>query len=402
MHYFILTIFLISSLFAKNSEFSIIIDKSSQNIFYDISQSSSNMLSSALFLKKEAQEEKKEPKTYTNAFDYLSSLSESSGMKMQLIRIDDKAKILFDKSTNLTNFDKVYTYTKTEQNEYIVIGSNTNNELLYAKLNENTEIITSKTISGTLQNKINALLSLKDGSLLIIGSSATTKSQSYDLFNQGLGLNDIYILKISKDGTLLWGKKYGTQYDDNGIDAIEASDGTIVVLGQTNHEKQHGITTLRLTPDGDQIWINHSKNEKNTTANKIVALKNGNFLLSLSVEDEMSKEQIRLIKFDIHKNILLDKVIATRYASVLKDIKEYANGQFAGVGYVKDKEDTDALAVMLDKNFNILAQEHYGDIAYDTFEKVSILKNGQIAAIGTKANKIWVVKLDKNLSIAGK
>ncbi|MDD3475775.1 MAG: OmpA family protein, partial [Sulfurimonas sp.] len=210
---------------------------------------------------------------------------------------------------------------------------------------------------------------------------------------------------FSSRGELLWSKKYGSPEDDSGIDAVEAEDGSIVILGQKSSGSSKIPTILRVTQNGEKIWLFDIKGEKNTTAHKILKLRDNNFVLSLSQANDLNKEQIRLLKIDLQKNILLDKIIYTNYASVLKDIKEFSDGKIVGVGVVEDTYNTDGLAMLLDSKFKLLTQEHYGSDARDAFYALTILHNSQIGVAGIHTDKesqesnMWIVKLDSNLKM---
>jgi outer membrane protein OmpA-like peptidoglycan-associated protein len=406
MHYILALILLTVSLCAKSTDFSIIIDEPFNNALLDVTQDYDRSISAVGFVKTYKNSSAHKGTTYTNAFDYLESLSNSHGSQIHLVKVDNKANILLRKSTNLSNFNEAVAVVKTPENGYFIGGYTLDGSLLILKLDSNGNIIFNNTFGTSNYDKMSNLILLRDGGVLAIGSSATTRSQHDNLFETGLGLNDIYISRFSKDGTKLWSKKYGTQYDDKGIDAVEANDGSIVVLSQTNYDKFRNISIMRITENGNKIWLKHYKNEIITTPYKLIQLRDNNFVASLTQENDMHKEQIRLIKFDLQKNILLDKVIGTTYASVLKDIKEYSDSKLIGVGHVKDRYNTDALAMLLDSEFTMLSQEHYGDDEYDAFEGVTILHNSQAAAVGLHTNKesqesnMWIVKLNRDISMA--
>jgi hypothetical protein len=147
---------------------------------------------------------------------------------------------------------------------------------------------------------MNNLILMSDGGVLAVGSSISSGSSSDSMFNSGLGNNDIFITRFSKDGNRVWLKHYQKQ----------VNDGNTVI------------------------------------PKKIIRLKDNNFVLVLTQYNHMRKEHIRLIKFDLYQNILLDKEIFTTYPSEINDIKEYSDGKFIAVGYVKDTYNTDGLAMI--------------------------------------------------------
>lgn len=120
----------------------------------------------------------------------------------------------------------------------------------------------------------------------------------------------------------------------------------------------------------------------------------------------MRKEHIRLIKFDLYQNILIDKEVFTTYPSEINDIKEFSDGTFIAVGYLKDASNTDGLVMVLDAALLLLNKEHYGSENYDTFNAAKILNNSQVAVVGEHTNNnsqetnMWIIKLNKDASMA--
>jgi len=404
MKYILILLLIISSLHAK--EFSIVIDKPFNNALFDITEDYDRGISAVGFSREYKDSTSSANTEYTNAFDYLSSLSSAQGSQMHLVKIDKHANIILNKNANLPKFNEAIALVKTPTNGYFVGGYTLGGELLIAKLNSNGNLVFKKTFGTKNYDRMNNLILLSDGGVLAIGSSSTSRSAHDSMFNTGLGLNDIFIARFTKDGRKLWSKKYGTEYDDRGIDAVEARDGSIIVVSTTNYDTNKNITLMRITENGNKIWLKHYKEENKVTPYKIIKLRDDNFLLSLSKQNEMNKEQVRLIKFDLQRNVMIDREIYTSYSSALKDIKEYSDGTIIGVGYVKDTYDTNALAMLLDNTLSMTHQEHFGDENYDIFNAVTILHNSQAAVAGINTNKdsqesnMWLAILNRDATIA--
>ncbi|MBL0708676.1 MAG: hypothetical protein JJW00_06485 [Sulfurimonas sp.] len=405
MHKIIILIFLLTSLYSKSSDFSVIVDEPFNDALFDITQDYDGQIS-ATGISRHYEATSVKSKTYTNAFDYLSSVSDSFGSRMHLLKIDDFANLTINKSFKMSKFSEAIALVKTPSNGYFIGGYTLDGSLMILKLDSNGNTIFTKIFGTKNYDRMSNLVRLRDGGVLAIGSSITSRSRNDSLFETGLGLNDIYLTRFNKDGIKIWSKKYGTSYDDRGIDAVEAFDGSILVLSTTSYGKNKNVTLMRTTENGNKIWLKHYKAESIITPYKIIKLRDNNFLISLSHKDNMNKDQVRLIKFDLHKNVLFDTTIATTYASGLKDIKEYSDGSLIGVGYVQNGYNTDALVMLFDSSLNMLHQEHYGSSNYDIFNAVTILRNSQAAAAGistykdSQSSNMWVVKLNRDATIA--
>ncbi|NPA60596.1 MAG: hypothetical protein GXO30_09095 [Epsilonproteobacteria bacterium] len=398
---------LLTSIYANTSNFSIIIDKPFNDALFDVTQDYDRDISAVGFSQNYQQADNSNI-SYTNAFDYLKSVSNSIGTQMHLIKIDMDANIKINSPIKISKISKAVGVLKTPTNGYFIGGYTLDGSLSVLKLDSKANLIFNKTFGTKNYDKMNKLVKLRDGGVLTVGSSITSRSRVDDIFENGLGQNDIYIARFRKDGKKLWSKKYGTSYDDKGLDAVEALDGSIIILGVTSHNNHKNLTLIRITQNGDKIWLKHYNDTKTITPYKIIKLRDNNFLISLSQKEGLKKEQIRLIKFDLHKNILIDKIIKTNYASALKDIKEYSDGILMGVGYVRDTSNTDALVMVLDSYLNLQHQEHYGAKNYDMLNSLSILHNSQALAVGiytyenSQESNMWLLKFNKDGTIAQK
>lgn len=398
-------IFLAATLCAKESDFSLIIPHPFDAALFDITEDYDKTISAVGF-SKEYKTSSSQSKSYTDPFEYLSSISENYGTNMHIAKVDHRAQIILSEAIKLSKMSEAVSIIKTPKNEYIVGGHTMDGELLIVKLRNDAKIISTLSFGTNNNDTMSKLIYLRDGGLLAIGSSATSRSHQDRLFEQGLGQNDIFITRFSADGKKMWTQKHGTHNDDRGVDAVEAEDGSIVVVATTTYDEYKEITLMRLDENGNKIWLEHLQSEHLALPKKIIALKERNFLLSVVQYNDAHKESIRLIKFDLHKNILKDKVIYTTYPSALLDIEEFADQSLVGVGYTKDTHNSDALVMLLSANLDMLSQEHYGGENYDAFHAVKILHNSQVAAAGiytheySQTQNMWIAKLNRDGSMA--
>jgi outer membrane protein OmpA-like peptidoglycan-associated protein len=396
------------SLYAKE-DFSVIVHKPYDAALFDVVEDYDRTISAVGF-SKEFKANYNSQNVYHDPYEYLAHQSTKYGSQMTLIKVDNSANIILSKVAKLNRFNKAVALTKTPTNGYFVGGYTLDGSLVLAKLDANANLLYSKLFGTKNYDRMSNLVALSDGGVLAVGSSFTSRDTVDSMFQTGLGNNDIFITRFSKDGKILWSKKYGTAYDDNGIDAVEAADGSIVVVSTLASDKRREVTFMRLTENGNKIWLKHFISDANARnlviPKKIIRLRDNSFVVSLIQYNQVQKEHIRLIKFDLYQNILADKEIQTSYPSALLDIKEFSNGSLMGVGYVKDKLNTDALAMLLNSDLSMLKQEHYGGENYDIFYALTILHNSEVAAVGIHTDNnsqeanMWLVKLKSDASMA--
>jgi len=394
---------------SNNNKFSVIIHKPFNAALFDITEDYDRTITAVGF-SNEYKQNANPSQTYTNAFDYLESVSNKYGSQMTLVKVNNKAEVILQKLAKLSRFNKAVAVVKTPTNGYFIGGYTMDGSLLVAKLDANANIVYSRIFGTKNYDRMSNLVQLSDGGVLAVGSSFTSRDTNDPYFKTGLGNNDIFITRFSKNGQILWSKKYGTQFDDNGIDAVEAQDGSLLVVSTMASQRQRQVTFMRLTENGNRIWLNqfiqNTQKENLVVPKKIIRLRDNSFVVSLIQYNQVQKEHIRLVKFDLYNNILADKEISTTYPSGLMDIKEFSNGTLMGVGYVKDKHNTDGLAMLLDASLSMLKQEHYGGENYDIFYSLAILHNSQVAVAGihtdnySQEGNMWIVKLNSDATMA--
>ncbi|MFA7327685.1 MAG: T9SS type A sorting domain-containing protein [Candidatus Kapaibacterium sp.] len=106
------------------------------------------------------------------------------------------------------------------------------------KLDKNGEIIWKKNYGGSGSETIYSVIESNDGSYVFAGGSA---SFDFDLeYAQTRGYDDIWITKITPQGEIIWTKTYGGSSGEFAFSIIENKDGGLVLTGQT-YSKDYNI-----------------------------------------------------------------------------------------------------------------------------------------------------------------
>jgi len=380
-------------------DYDIIIKDQFNNALFDVTQDNNDYVSAVGFTRVRTANSAK--KSYTNAFEYLHSNSRVTGEQIRLIQLNDNAKITKDLTFKLLSFNRATSVIKTSNNDYYIGGYTLDGELILTRMKENGTTV-FQTLFGTKNyDRMHQLVHLRDGGVLAVGSSITSRSFRDPLFSGGLGLNDIYLTRFSRDGQLLWTKKYGSIDDDNGISAVEAQDGSIMVIATTSKGKNKNIMLLRISEEGDKIWLKKYTNEGIYQAHNIIRLRDNTFLANVSVQKK-NKQTTRLVIFDIQKNLIKDVEIKADDGFILNDIKQHADGTFSVAGERTIKGDVDAVAMRLDSSLNVMWEKTFKYPNYNTLNGLRILRNSDVVYVGTHAqyasevSNMWIIKLRKD------
>jgi len=387
------------ALWGASSPFDVTVEGAFRDTLYDLTEDYDGQLAAVGF-SEHFETETPQDETYTNAFDYLERHNRTYGEQIRLIRLDRAGSVTLDRSFSLDAFNRAVSVLKTPDNGYFVGGYTHEGEMLLAKLDANGKSRFLERFGTATSDRLERLVGLRDGGVLAIGSSLTTRDPADPLFEQGLGKSDISVTRFSKQGTKLWGKKLGTLDDDYGVAAAEAADGSLMILGRHDAEALPSALIFRLDEHGDRIWVRDYTAEGGCGAYDILAMDDGTVAVSLGIRPGPN-ERVRILGLDLQQRQRFEHDIDSSRGNAVLRLAQRSDGSLVGVGRSIDPESgqTDALALRLAPGGTLLWQRRYGGAGRDLFRSVRVLRDGGIAAAGERVQPglelpdMWVVKL---------
>ena len=414
MKILLISLFLFSSLYSAISEFKeddyqIIIGNNFDDEALDVTEDYDNNIS-VLGYTQDFKTDSKTVQSYTNAFDYLHSVKENHGEQLRIIKLDQTAAIVNDTSFKLSEFNRGTNILKTVQNGYLVGGYTHNGQMMIASLDAQANQTYLKKFGTANFDQLHALIPLRDGSNIAIGTAQTSRDTHDNMFIQGLGRSDVYLVKFRPDGEIRWRKKYGSTKRDIGIDGVATGDGGFIMLAASEEAENFQIVAAKINDTGDTSWIQKFPKQGRQKAFKIIKTTDGNFLISASFENKNGQDNIRLIKIDNEGNTLWEHNYYNEANENLNDISIDLKGNIIGVGYAQsqDQSDMDALVRYYNHNGKVIWERKFGKQRQDAFKAVSLLHDNTFAIVGFSnsfadmGRQIWVLKLHDDGSLAKK
>ena len=126
------------------------------------------------------------------------------------------------------------------------------------KLDVSGNIQWTKYFGGSLNDTLSDAIQTTDGGFILVGSS---DSADVDITNNK-GTYDFWIVKINALGVLVWEKNYGGAEIDEARGIVSSDDGNYVIVGDTRsadvdvsqNSGSADLWLIKITPDGDLIW----------------------------------------------------------------------------------------------------------------------------------------------------
>ena len=169
--------------------------------------------------------------------------SPSSLEDFWLFKTDTSGNLLYQRCIGGTNSDVGHKIIRTMDGGYMLTGyASSNNgdvtgsgtvrqrDYWLAKTDSAFNIECGKLIGGGTSDIANSIIQTSDSGFLVVGSSYNFGG--YVTIHYGLSTtSDIFVAKVSKNGTYLWGRTLGGSLDDIGMDVAQTNDGGYIVLG---------------------------------------------------------------------------------------------------------------------------------------------------------------------------
>jgi hypothetical protein len=177
--------------------------------------------------------------------------SYSNGKKdVWLIKTDENGKKLWDKTFGYSDFDSGSEVKQTSDGGYIIIGKvNTSGggrgDVWLIKVDTNGELLWERSFGGKGHNYADEIQQTSDEGYIIIGSSwIPGETNDYDM----------WLIKIDKNGNMIWDKKFHGTESDHGWSIDQTVDGGFIIVGETDHDSEDNVWLLKTDESGDKIW----------------------------------------------------------------------------------------------------------------------------------------------------
>ena len=123
---------------------------------------------------------------------------------------------------------------------------NGGNDLWVIRTDKNREKVWDKFYGGMHLETGHKSIKTKDGGFIILGQT----------YSYGSGSGDIWVLKISDIGTILWDKTYGNENLDIGTDICVSNDSGYMIVGTTHSKKTNSLDAyvIKIDSVGNVIW----------------------------------------------------------------------------------------------------------------------------------------------------
>ncbi len=275
-----------------------------------------------------------------------------------------------------------------------------------------------------------------DGGFIICGSSKSNDGDA--VTNNGWNTYDFLVVKINYLGVIEWSKCYGGSNDDLANDIVQTSDGGYIVIGDTYSSNgmvngNHGgndVWVVKLSNSGNIIWSNCFGGSGSDFGNNIEVLADGNLIISgytTSNDGNVSgnhggsnPKDAWIFKLSSSGQFLWQKCYGGTGVDVFWSFFVQSNGDILYTGETNSNDGdvsgnhggiTDLWVVKTNSSGNFLWQKCFGGSSQDRSWDAILTNDGNYTIIGdTKSNDgdvsgnhggnnpfdVWLIKISNN------
>jgi hypothetical protein len=168
-----------------------------------------------------------------------------------IVKVDKNGNMLSEKVMGGKKEELVRGLTRTRDGSLVMVGSREpdrvgDGDFFLLKMGQDTKKIWSRTYGGEYEDILNAVTPTLDG-----GVVATGYTRSF-----GSIQTDLSVMKFSKDGKLIWHKIYGYKRYDFANAITMTRDGDFIIAGATDSmgEGVYDVYILGLHQNGELFW----------------------------------------------------------------------------------------------------------------------------------------------------
>lgn len=169
----------------------------------------------------------------------------NGGYDFWVVKISNTGSLVWEKTFGGSEIDEARAITSSNDGNYLIVGDTRSDDLNISqnagaadlwliKITPEGTLLWEKTIGGTNFDVGRSVSKTQDNGFLISGSSRSSDGN----ITTNKGLNDAWVLKIDSGGNIKWHKSIGGSETDFFYDSVELNDQTIVAVGNSNSSNE--------------------------------------------------------------------------------------------------------------------------------------------------------------------
>ncbi|MCF8231020.1 MAG: hypothetical protein K9J27_02435 [Bacteroidales bacterium] len=290
---------------------------------------------------------------------------------------------------------------ETADNNYLILGQtrsfgNGQTDVYLVKTTKEGEIIWERAYGGAEAEETVDIIAHPDGNYYICGSTQS----------KGAGGFDIMLLKITASGQEVFMKTFGKAFYDKSFFGTLTQDQNLLVGGyETDEDAQvKNFNVRKINTSGQEVWSHVLENDIVDRAQGAIDAGDG-WLVTGNRFLTKNNHDIILQKLDYDGNMLWEKQYGRSGVDEITDFIETDMGNYLICGYsgsFYENRNNDLYLLEVNSNGDSLTSNHFGQSGQSDYEEgYSIIKSsgGGYYISGRSKEAVLIAIADENLNI---
>lgn len=299
---------------------------------------------------------------------YVESFS-TDDRAVYLVKTDSMGEVEWTQTYGDSKDDEGYDVVQTSDGGYLVAGGTKSYgaglvDLWLIKTDSTGEILWEQVLGGTKNDVANSLLVLENGEGLVVGTTA-----SY-----GAGSNDVWLVKTSVEGEILWNITIGGTGFDNGREILQSSDSGYLIVGETSSYGLgwNDVWLVKVDPDGAVSWNKTYGGSMNDVGKSVRETGDGYIIAGTSESFGDNLLEGYVIKVDSDGELVWEETYGGASDDYLESIAIFPDTGYLGVGYTLSTGtgESDVWLFSISLDGDLVDETFYGGPLRDRMYKV--------------------------------
>ena len=233
-----------------------------------------------------------------------------------------------------------------------------------------------RTLGGKKSEKAFDVISTFDGNILIVGETTSPPAKGKDGF----------IIQLDPYGNKIFEKTFGGKKNDVLKSAIQTSEGNFILAGYSRDTSGHGKKDgwlIKVDKQGDVIWENFYGGPGNDEFESIRETPDGNFAVVGYYDHRKNKEDLWIFKGDADGEKIWQRSFGDIGLDKGKDFTLTPEGGFAIAGITsRGRGSQNIWCFILDKDGYPLYHQIFGTRQWENIEAITSTQDGGYALVG--------------------
>jgi len=306
-----------------------------------------------------------------------------------------------------TSEDHAWAVHQTSDGGYIVAGYTRSfgaglDDSWLLKLNSDGAVAWQKTYGGEAWDYAFSTKETGDSGCIVAGDTHSFGAGYY---------SDVWVLKLSSEGTVTWQKRYGASKWDGAHSIQQTSDGGYIVAGWTQSfgARCEDLSVLKLNGDCTVAWQKRYCGIHDDRARSIQQTSDGGYIVAGATESFGAGDQdFWVLKLDSDGTVSWQKTYGGTKCDEAHSIQVTTDGGYIVVGNTEsfDAGDVDFWVLKLNSDGTITWQKRYGGPRNDSASSIQQSRDGGYVVAGYTASfaahnyDFWVLKVNSDGTVA--